>query len=154
MSLQRLVAPLIRPVMRRSIAMRVAQFERLQPTTDRVVFLGDSITDQGAWAEWFPDLRTLNRGISGDTVEGVRKRLGSSLHDPRAISLLIGTNDLGGMGRSRDVEEIAAQADDLLRAIRGVAPDAVLLVNSVMPRTKRMAQTIRDLNRRYAAGSA
>ena len=150
MNLQAFVALAVRPVIRRGIEMRVSQLERLTPRPGRVVFLGDSITDHGAWAEWFPELLTLNRGISGDSVSGVHARLGSALHDPTAVSLLIGTNDLGGMGRSRRVDDIAAQFDDLVRAIRSDAPGAVLLVNSVMPRTKRMAPTIRGLNERYA----
>lgn len=156
MNFQALVAPLVRPVIRRGITMRVSQLDRLPPLPGRVVFLGDSITDHGAWAEWFPEHMTLQRGISGDTVSGVRGRLGTALHDPSAISLLIGTNDLGGMGPTRDVDEIGAQAEDLVRAIRTAAPDAALLVNSVMPRTKRMAPTIQGLNEHYAriAGNA
>ena len=149
MNVQALLAPLVRPIMQRGIAMRVSQLDRLPATPDRVVFLGDSITDQGEWSEWFPELSTLTRGISGDTVAGVRSRLDTALHAPRAVSLLIGTNDLGGMGRSRSVEDIASQVDDLVRAIRGDAPEATLLINSVMPRTRRMASTIRDLNNRY-----
>ena len=151
MNIQALLAPAVRPVIRRGVEMRVSQLERLTPLPGRVVFLGDSITDQGAWAEWFPELLTLNRGISGDSVSGVHARLGSALHDPTGISLLIGTNDLGGMGRSRRVDDIATQFDDLVQAIRDAAPGGVLLVNSVMPRTKRMAPTIRDLNERYAS---
>ncbi len=150
MNIQALLAPLVRPVMRRGIEMRVSQLEHLPPCPGRVVFLGDSITDQGEWAEWFPELLTLNRGISGDTVSGVHGRLGTALHDPTAVSLLIGTNDLGGMGRSRHVDDIATQFDELVRAIRTNAPTAVLIVNSVMPRTRRMAPTIQDLNERYA----
>src|SRR5205823_9147885 len=66
-----------------------------------VVFLGDSIT-QGwnSLAQDFPKLRPVNRGISGDTSRGIRYRLKEDVLDvhPRAVSLLIGTNDiaLGG----------------------------------------------------------
>src|SRR6266487_6387134 len=63
-----------------------------------VVFLGDSIT-QG-WAEdlsaWFPGMKLANRGIGGDTSRGVLIRLKEDVLalDPRAVVLLIGTNDL------------------------------------------------------------
>src|SRR5256885_6694929 len=63
-----------------------------------IVLLGDSIT-QG-WGEdfsaWFPGMKIANRGISGDTSRGVLVRLEDdvlALH-PRAVVLLIGTNDL------------------------------------------------------------
>lgn len=115
-----------------------------------VVFLGDSITEAGNWPEWFPRYPVLNRGISGDTLEGVRARLATAIHRPAAISLLIGTNDLNGQGRTAKVAGIAAQFADLVAEIRALAPGAPLIVNSVMPRTRRWARRIHELNSRYA----
>ncbi len=140
--------------MRRSIAMRASQFERLPRRAGRVVFLGDSITEGGLWEEWFPELAVLNRGIGGDSVGGVQARLGAAINDPTAVSLLIGTNDLGGMGLSRNVTRIATQVRELIVSIRELAPDATLLVNSVMPRTRSLATSILELNRRYSAIAA
>ena len=63
-----------------------------------VVFLGDSIT-QG-WGHGlgavFPGVKVANRGISGDTTRGVLIRLKEDVLDlnPRAVVMLIGTNDL------------------------------------------------------------
>jgi lysophospholipase L1-like esterase len=71
---------------------------RLEQDRHAVVLLGDSIT-QG-WGEdfsaWFPGLKLANRGISGDTSRGVLIRLQEDVLalEPRAIVLLIGTNDL------------------------------------------------------------
>lgn len=154
MNIQSLLAPLVRPVMRRGIAMRAAQFESLPPVAGRVVFLGDSITEGGCWDEWFPELPACNRGIGGDSVSGVQSRLDAAMHDPVAVSLLIGTNDLGGLGKTRKVEGIADQFADLVGAIQATAPEAELLVNSVMPRVVSMAPKIRALNKRYAATAA
>jgi lysophospholipase L1-like esterase len=147
--LLRLFAPLLRRVLGRHIAMRRSQFEALPKRRGRVVFLGDSITEDGLWDEWFPDLPTLNRGIGGDSVGGVLDRVDSALHEPRAVSVLVGTNDLAGLGRSHRVGDIAEQMDALLAGIRAAAPDALLLVNGVMPRSKSLADDIEQLNRRY-----
>ena len=75
---------------------------RVQQDQRAVVFLGDSIT-QG-WHDdldgSFPELKVANRGISGDTTRGVLIRLQEdvlALH-PRAVVLLIGTNDLEEAG--------------------------------------------------------
>ncbi len=71
---------------------------RVQQDQQAIVFLGDSIT-QGWHDDFdglFPELKTANRGISGDTTRGVLFRLPEdvlALH-PRAVVLLIGTNDL------------------------------------------------------------
>ena len=129
--------------------MRQTQFEELPASPGHVVFLGDSITDQGIWHEWFPELATLNRGISGDTVGGVLSRLETALNAPTAVSLLIGTNDLSGFGNSHKVDDIATQMDMLLARILQQAPNALLLVNSVMPRSKSLIDDVEQLNRRY-----
>lgn len=129
--------------------MRCLQFEALPKVRDRVVFLGDSITDGGLWDEWFPELPTQNRGIAGDSVTGVLERLDSAIYEPRAVSVLIGTNDLSGLGRSHRVEDIAEQMDELLSRIGTMAPEAPLFVNGVMPRSKSLAGDIEQLNARY-----
>src|SRR5262249_33672293 len=49
-------------------------FENL-PTGPDVFMLGDSLTEQGPWSELFPTVFVANRGIGGDTLEAVRKRV-------------------------------------------------------------------------------
>jgi lysophospholipase L1-like esterase len=118
------------------------------------VFLGDSITEGGDWNEFFPELRTLNRGIGGDSVAGVRGRLAGALHQPVAISLLVGTNDLHGLGKTRDIDGIAEQFRDLVTNINLIVPTIPLFVNSVTPRTKSWVTKIEALNQRYASIAA
>ena len=101
------------------------------------------------WHEWFPTLSCVNRGVGDDTVSGVRLRLDSAVHQPRAVSLLIGTNDLAGTRSSRRVPEVAEELQRLITDIKSRAPDAVLLLNSVHPRSRKMSDTIRSLNDRY-----
>jgi lysophospholipase L1-like esterase len=143
-------SPLLRRLMAPSIAMRRSQMESLPTPTGRVLFLGDSITEQGNWEEWFPELATLNRGIGGDTVAGVRDRLDSAVKAPVAISLLVGTNDLTGLGLSRDVATLSREMGGLVHDLRRRAPDAHLIMNSVMPRRPYLAERVRVLNTEYA----
>ncbi|MFE5837565.1 GDSL-type esterase/lipase family protein [Arthrobacter sp. NPDC056493] len=145
---QQLLGRALGPLMRTPMRMRRDQLTRLPLPPGRVLFLGDSITEQGMWHEWFPSVPTLNRGVGGDTVQGVRQRLDSAVNQPRLISLLIGTNDLGGLGTIKP-PALAAQFSDLVVALRVLAPESVLVINSVMPRTPHFAPTIRDLNTRY-----
>ncbi|MFF1830718.1 GDSL-type esterase/lipase family protein [Paenarthrobacter sp. NPDC058040] len=145
---QQLLGRALGSLMRTPMRMRRDQLTRLPLPAGRVLFLGDSITEQGMWHEWFPDVPTLNRGVGGDTVQGVRQRLDSAVNQPLLISLLIGTNDLGGLGTTQPAA-LAAQFSDLVVELRALAPDAVLVINSVMPRTPHFASTIQDLNVRY-----
>lgn len=76
---------------------RKAWAARVDKDQNAVVFLGDSITQlwAGNLAHAFPGVKTANRGIGGDTTRGVLYRLGDVLAlNPRAVVLLIGTNDL------------------------------------------------------------
>ena len=74
-------------------------------------------------------------------------RLDRAVDSPRAVSLLIGANDLHGLGRSMEVGDIATQMRELVRRIGELAPDAPLLINSVFPRSPYFTDRIKVLNR-------
>lgn len=130
-------------------AARVAQDQQA------VVFLGDSITDY--WKDdlggHFPGLKIANRGIAGDTTRGVLIRLPEdvlALH-PRAVVLLIGTNDLD----EKATPEMAAENLKLiLAALKQSDPHLPIVLCQVFPSSatkNRPADKIRRLNELYAA---
>jgi lysophospholipase L1-like esterase len=143
-------APLLRRSLRSKQRAREAQFAAVPRSPDRVVFLGDSITEWTAWEDWFPELPTTNRGIGGQAICDVMGRLDSAIVAPRAISLLIGTNDLHGLGESSEVSAIISQMDELVDRIRTLAPSSPLFVTSVTPRSVHFRDRIIDLNLGYA----
>ncbi len=105
-------------------------------TRDRgtVVFLGDSITQGwGSLAKDFPNLKVCNRGISGDTSRGVRYRLKEDVLElnPRAVSLLIGTNDLA-LGGSP--EQVMDNIRAIVAELQKQNPAVPIIINRVMPR--------------------
>lgn len=126
--------------------MRTSRFATGLEPDGRIVFLGDSLTEQGLWDEWFAGLPVLNRGVGGETVAEVSARAGRSVRGARAVSLLVGTNDLTGFGRSRKVSDIAHQYGRLVQQIRDVNPDAPLLLTSVLPRDRLSARRVVQLN--------
>jgi lysophospholipase L1-like esterase len=69
------------------------------PSTARVVFIGDSITE--AWRSADPQLftnDTLNRGIGGQTSDQILLRFRSDVIQlqPRVVHIMAGTNDVAG----------------------------------------------------------
>lgn len=65
-------------------------------TKPDVVMVGDSITDNAEWAELFPDVSIVNRGIAGDTSAGLLERIDSIIATDANIALImIGVNDIG-----------------------------------------------------------
>lgn len=80
-----------------------------------VVFAGDSLTaGWGSLKRDFPSLPTANRGIGGDVSRGLLFRFQEDVLDlqPKAIVLLIGTNDLSAHQPPADtLSNIAAMVD-------------------------------------------
>jgi lysophospholipase L1-like esterase len=65
---------------------------------NRVVFMGDSITDIWKLAEYFPGKPYVNRGISGQTTPQmlIRFRPDVIALKPKVVVILAGTNDIAG----------------------------------------------------------
>jgi lysophospholipase L1-like esterase len=113
-------------------------------TKQKVLFLGDSITQNGDWATWFPDIDSLNFGIGGDTSEDVLGRLDTVVEaHPDEIVLLVGTNDLG---LRRSVEQLVRNIQSILVDLRRDLPGSRMLVQSVLPRGREFADRIREAN--------
>ncbi len=114
-----------------------------------VVFFGDSITQGwGSLANDFPDLKVANRGISGDTSRGLLQRLEGDVLalQPRAVSLLIGTNDLA-LGASPEV--VASNIRQIVAALHKSDSSMPVIINQVMPRGPqpgRFPEKIEQLN--------
>jgi lysophospholipase L1-like esterase len=65
-----------------------------QNTKYTTVMLGDSITDEGQWDELLDNPLVQNRGISGDTTQGVLQRLDSTNKSIKQVFIMIGVNDI------------------------------------------------------------
>lgn len=81
---------------------RATLFEVLPTSKKDIIFLGNSITNGGEWAELLGNPHVKNRGISGDRTDGVLDRLHViTKGKPAKIFLLIGINDLSAAAASR-----------------------------------------------------
>ncbi len=75
---------------------RIALFEKEPVKTGRILFLGNSITEGGKWAQLLGDSTVVNRGIGGDITFGVLRRLNDvTERKPSKVFILIGINDIG-----------------------------------------------------------
>jgi len=90
------------------------------PRENRVVFLGDSITDYWKLSDYFPSKPYLNRGIDGQTTPQMLVRFHQDVIDlhPKVLVVLAGTNDIAGVtgpARSQDIEANYASMSELAR---------------------------------------
>ena len=87
---------------------------------NRVVFLGDSITDYWKLTDSFPGKPYINRGIDGQTTPQMLVRFRQdviNLH-PAVLVVLAGTNDVAGVtgpARNEDIEANYASMAELAR---------------------------------------
>jgi len=133
---------------------RRSEFARRAPEEhDAIVFLGDSITH--GWSDvgsLFPGVKVANRGIGGDTTRGVLYRLQDDVIAlrPRAVVLLIGTNDLEEYA---EPATIAANLKLILAALKRHDPAMPVVLCTVFPSSAtktRPANRIRRVNELYA----
>ena len=103
------------------------------PGEDRVVFLGDSITDSWNLGTYFPARPYINRGISGQTTTQMLVRFRRDVIDlkPRVVVILAGTNDIAGNTGPMQLEDIEANYASLaeLAAANGIR----VILASVLP---------------------
>lgn len=89
-----------------------------------VAFLGDSLTDGYDVAKYFPQYKTANRGISGETTVGLEARLDVSVYQlkPKVATLLIGANNMDTMMENYE---------DILRGFEENIPDTKIVIISL-----------------------
>lgn len=127
-----------------------------KPGENRVVFMGDSITD--AWGrkygKFFPGKPYVNRGISGQTTPQmlIRFRPDVIALKPKAVVILAGTNDIAGNTGPMTLEQIQGNImsmAELAKAngIRVVLASLLPVCDYIKPQTERRPpEKIRALN--------
>jgi acyl-CoA thioesterase I len=94
-----------------------AQLPPPAPGENRVVFMGDSITQAWKLDQSFPGKPYVNRGISGETTPQMLVRFRQDVIDlkPKAVVILAGTNDIAGntgpMTLEQTEDNLASMAD-------------------------------------------
>lgn len=108
-----------------------SQFFDLSIDSNSVVFVGDSITDMGEWAEIFGSTDYKNRGIQGDNIKGVNDRIDNIAKQiPAKIFLLVGTNDLTNNTFDNGLIE---NYRNIIKNIKKASPETDIYVQSVLP---------------------
>lgn len=104
--------------------------DKLPVKEGTIIFLGNSLTAYGDWAELFQNPNILNRGIPGDGTQGVLDRIESiTNHKPSKIFLMIGINDLMFI----PVNQILGNYEKIIRNIQSHSPQTRIYVQSILP---------------------
>jgi lysophospholipase L1-like esterase len=103
------------------------------PGENRVVFFGDSITDNWHLDEYFSGKPYVNRGIGGQTTPQMLVRFRQDVIDlhPKVVIILAGTNDIAGNSGPMRLEDIEANYASMAELAR--AHEIKLIYSSVLP---------------------
>jgi beta-glucosidase len=124
----------------------------------KVLFLGDSITHgwggpgKAVWQKQYAPLGAANFGISADQTQFLLWRLAEGELEglrPRAVVLMIGTNNLKSGPTRMAPEDAAAGVKAVLDLLRARLPESRILLLGVLPRQPQypwMAATVRKMN--------
>ena len=111
---------------------RVEQFRNETPiTSQNTVFVGNSLTENGKWNEYFPGQKIANRGIGGDEALGIYDRLYQILPGkPKKIFLQTGANDVS---HDLPVDSIVERIAMIVDKIREESPETQLYLQGSLP---------------------
>jgi lysophospholipase L1-like esterase len=136
---------------------RTSIFKIMPESKKGVVFLGESVIEGCDWNELFNDAQILNRGIGGDTTDGVLLRLDDIIQlAPEKIFIMLGGNDLYNKHQKNtadDIEKITLKYEEILKRTLEKLPSTKFYILSVIPvnhRWKYVTVTsaeIRQLNK-------
>ena len=109
-----------------------------------LVFFGDSITRKWDLASAFPELRTANRGIAGDTTRGMLCRVQENVVElhPSAVVFMGGINDLQSQPIASP-EIIAANVRSILEKLNTSTP---VFLCETFPSKSVSLETVRAVN--------
>ena len=126
-------------------AERMALFAKQGVVTDKIMFLGNSITEGGNWAALLNDSTVVNRGIGGDITFGILHRMDDIIKwKPSKLFLLIGINDLA---KNIPDDVIIKNIFSIVGKIHKGSANTKVFVQSILPTNRALEKFPAHYNR-------
>ncbi|KAA6329581.1 hypothetical protein EZS27_021624, partial [termite gut metagenome] len=111
---------------------RVEEFRKEPPISNKdIVFLGNSLIENGKWSERLHKTPIRNRGINGDEAMGIYDRLYQILPgNPKKIFLQTGANDVS---HDLSTDTIVGRITMIIDKIQAESPGTKLYLQSMLP---------------------
>ena len=134
------------------------QFNSQPLNNGEIIFLGNSITAEGKdWSDRLDNPIIRNRGIGGDTTDGVLARSGEIIDsEPTAVFLLIGINDLyNNTFETPSVNYIANNIVNIAKKVKTGSVNTKVFIQTLLPISKKKSrkfyklynQSIKNINK-------
>ncbi|OHD65201.1 MAG: hypothetical protein A2176_14195 [Spirochaetes bacterium RBG_13_51_14] len=133
---------IVKPNQRDYYQDKVSLFRIERRTGGGIVFIGDSLTDRCEWSELLNRCDVVNRGIDGDTTDGVLDRISDVTKlKPAQLFIMVGGNDIV---HGRKEREIADNYRKILARIRAESPLTRIYVQSILPTVYQIVPLLRN----------
>jgi len=118
-------------------------FDNLPQSDNTIYFLGDSLTDGCEWSELLSNSKIKNRGINGDTTQGILNRLNKITQSkPQKIFIMIGINDLLN---NIETAKILDNYQKIIANIKYNSPKTKIYIESILPMNFEIDKTRRPI---------
>ncbi|MBE6160643.1 MAG: hypothetical protein E7158_00275 [Firmicutes bacterium] len=116
-----------------SVPIIIYKYNINKENKDKILFLGDSITERYDLKKYFPNHNIINSGIGGNLTTDILNDLDNRVYTykPDKIFLLIGTNDIIYSNLS-DID-IANNIELIVTSIKKELPKTKIYVESIYP---------------------
>lgn len=110
---------------------RIAYFGQNPIGENKIVFLGNSLTEGGQWDKYFPEAAPVNRGISGDNTEGMLNRIDEIAGSyPAQLFILAGINDIS---QNIPNKQIIKHYRYIIQRVKDQSPETAVYIQSLLP---------------------
>ncbi len=130
---------------------RETLYDVLPGMKNSIVFMGNSLVDYCEWNELF-DKPIINRGLAGDTMDGMLKRVDQvTKFKPSKIFLLACANDLPG--NFTNLDTVYNKYKRLVSRIKSGDPNCKIHIISELPRSdfSPASRLVKTLNEKLAS---
>jgi len=109
-----------------------ALHESIPAVQGAIVMLGNSLTERGSWAEYFPGTDVLNRGIGGDIFAGMIDRVVDIMRNkPTKVFIMAGANDI--LFHNISAADFEKKYLTLIAKVTEQAPNCKIYLSSILP---------------------
>jgi len=118
-------------------------FDNLPSSKNAIYFLGDSLTDGCEWNELLSNNNIKNRGLNGDSTQGVLNRLNQlTKSKPQKIFIMIGINDLLS---NVETNIVLDNYQKIIQTIKTDSPKTKIYIESILPMNFEIDKTKRPI---------
>jgi lysophospholipase L1-like esterase len=110
---------------------RLTLFKSEPIVKNKIIFLGNSITEFGDWQKLLSDSTIINRGVAGDNTFGVLARLDDVIsREPSKLFIKIGINDVS---QNIPTEIIVKNISTVIESVKAKSPMTKIYIHSILP---------------------